>query len=382
MTDIKIVHTSDLHLGNYFSESLFTKSQLSKRNREILETFIGIIHKTKELGAGALLITGDLFEEDRVRSADLHRIAEELKSIDPIPVFISPGNHDYYRENGYYDWLGWPDNVHIFRSRHFDKIVLDDINLTIYGNAFTSPEDPTDYLHLFKPEHKEGFSILMYHGSAMMVDEKSPYRPFKPEMLQRLAVDYIALGHYHKRQIFKNDSGDPIASYPGSPEPLNFGEAHPHSFNLVSFSKGDVKVEYIETGARAYHSFNVDCSNCSTEQNVIKACKEEASEASSGDMVKFNLSGMVDIGLKFDIENITDELGQVFFAVQVFDRTVPGYDFEVIAEEETARGLFVRRLKELISEAESEDDTLKRKKLEDAIIYGLQALDGLSPERR
>jgi hypothetical protein len=115
---------------------------------------------------------------------------------------------------------------------------------------------------------------------------------------------------------------------------------------------------------------------------VIKTCTEASSEASGEDIVRFFLGGMVDIGLKFDIESITDELSQMFFAAQVFDRTVPGYDLEVIAEEETARGLFVRRLNELIGDAESEDDPQKRKKLEDAVIYGLQALDGLSPERR
>ncbi len=382
---IKIIHTADVHIGSFFPDGDFVDKKLRERGRDLLNTFSAIVSSVLEHDADMLVISGDLFEEGSVRQSDINRVLKTFADIAPLPVIIAPGNHDYYRPGGYYDWLDWPENVHIFKSAKFDKIDFPEKGISVYGTAFTSAEDRKNPLPEFSREKGLPLSMLVYHGSlAVPQGEESPYRPFLVDELMDIPVDYIALGHFHKRKILKDESGRIKASYPGSPEVLNFGEAHPHSYNLVTITESSVKVEYIESGSRRFVVLGIDCTDLGSDEDIIKKAKDaaEAENATDKDIIKIELKGEPAAGLTFDIDYISDELRQSFFWCTVKDRTSPAFDLESISGEESARGKFVNRLNELIEDARKAGEREKEEILSDAVYYGLLALEGRKPDKR
>jgi exonuclease SbcD len=384
MNKLKILHTSDLHLGNPFTDSGFDDNKIFARRMDLINCFLRITEAAVENGVDMLIVSGDFFEEDRVRQTDIHTFCKKFKEISPIQVVLLPGNHDYYKSGGYYDWLEWPANVYIFRSKEFEKFDFPDLKLSVFGSAFTSPEDSSSLLEDFSPKDSLERSILVHHGSLIRSgDVKSQYRPFKENDLKSLKVDYIALGHYHKREIFVDDKSKIKASYPGSPEPLNFGEIYDHSFNIVTFTEDSVEIDFVQSNHRSYLHIDVDCSDLKTEEDVADKCIDLSSgRASAEDIVRFELNGIIDVGLKFDTGIIKERLGNNFFWVCVSDKTIPDYDLEIIGKEETTRGYFVRMMNGLIEGAEKSEKHEKVERLKDALYYGLSALNGRRPEKR
>ena len=84
----------------------------------------------------ALLICGDLFDSPNI-SFDVTSSVSDILSSTAIPVFIAPGNHDYFHLGSPYNLNVWPENVHIFKSSAIERIELP--QMTLYGAGFTSP---------------------------------------------------------------------------------------------------------------------------------------------------------------------------------------------------------------------------------------------------
>jgi exonuclease SbcD len=383
MYKIRILHTADLHLGSPFSGSGFDSDKIKERKRDLFECFDSILVSAQKKKVDLVIICGDLFEEDRVKRSDINSIMRSLSGIAPIRCVILPGNHDHFRAGGYYDWIHWPANVYIFKEREFTSFVFEDISLAVYGSAFTSPEDPEGLIPKVKLNDKNKFRILAFHGSLIMKpDTTDPYRPFTEAELSALGADYIALGHYHKPAVYKNEKGRIIASYPGSPEPLNFGEIFDHSFNIVTIDDKGVSIETIPSARRSYYKYNAECGGMKTEKDVVSACRKVAADASEKDIIRFVLKGSLQKGLKFDRDVIAAELRKHFFWVKVEDATCPDIDIESISLEQTTRGLFVRQMLDMMEESKKSAETEKTERLSDALYYGLAALDGKRPEKR
>ena len=59
-----------------------------------------------------------------------------------IPVFISPGNHDFCDANSHYVRENWPKNVHIFH-RGLESVCIPDLDCRVYGAGFTAMDCPS-----------------------------------------------------------------------------------------------------------------------------------------------------------------------------------------------------------------------------------------------
>lgn len=118
------------------------------------------------------------------------------------------------------------------------------------------------YVELAKHRKERNPFVVAFHGevSGSMyqngVEAKSGSQ-FPSAMLHGMGADYYALGHIHlPQEVFTN------AHYPGSPAPLDFGEAHEGAVNLVEVGERTV-VERIPTNAPTYHTIEVDSSSVS-----------------------------------------------------------------------------------------------------------------------
>ena len=104
MRTVRIVHTSDLHLDTSFSGSGFP-SRLGDRKREAIRaTLRRILETARDEQVDLVLIAGDLFEHERITPDTVEFLKRQLESVDPIRVFMAPGNHDpYLRGSPYHD---------------------------------------------------------------------------------------------------------------------------------------------------------------------------------------------------------------------------------------------------------------------------------------
>jgi len=135
-TKIKLLHAADFHLDSPF-EGLSAAEAAARRDeqRQLLRRISEIAASEK---ADAVLFAGDLWDSDYAYLETAETLCRELENIG-VPVFLAPGNHDYYSPRSPYAKLKLPENVHIFKSAEPACVPLPELGARIWGAAFTSP---------------------------------------------------------------------------------------------------------------------------------------------------------------------------------------------------------------------------------------------------
>ena len=131
---IRLLHGADLHLDSPF-QALGREKALQRRSEQ--RRLLGRIGDiARERQADLAVFSGDLFDSENVFS-DTGRILEEVLSGLDIPVFIAPGNHDWYGSRSAWTRLSFGENVHIFTRPEITCAALPDLGVRVWGSAFT-----------------------------------------------------------------------------------------------------------------------------------------------------------------------------------------------------------------------------------------------------
>ena len=90
---MRIIHAADFHLDSPF-DALSPEQAVARRaeQRRILERLVDLAQSTR---AEVVLLPGDLLDGDRVYQETVEALSRTLGQMQ-VPVFIAPGNHDYY----------------------------------------------------------------------------------------------------------------------------------------------------------------------------------------------------------------------------------------------------------------------------------------------
>ena len=108
---MKIVHFADLHLDSAFAW-LGAAGDAARRRRQALRDVLrAIVELAKDERADALFCGGDLYEGERVTQDTAAFLRVEFASLAPTPVYLAPGNHDYYGPDSLYATREWSPNV-------------------------------------------------------------------------------------------------------------------------------------------------------------------------------------------------------------------------------------------------------------------------------
>ena len=127
---MKFVHIADMHFDMPFT--ILSKSGLAEERRlDQRNAYNKMINYIKENNIEYLFIAGDLYENEYVRKSTIEYINNCFKQIPETKIYITPGNHDPYLVNSYYNKYEWNENVHIFTE--LDKVLNEDINIYGYG---------------------------------------------------------------------------------------------------------------------------------------------------------------------------------------------------------------------------------------------------------
>ena len=216
---MRFVHMADIHFDTPFRVLASKKDLADKRRLEQREAFTRAIEYVKENNIPFLFISGDLYEQEYIRESTIEFINNLFKEIPNTKIFISPGNHDPYLNNSFYNTFNWNDNVTIFRG-HIKRIELEEAD--IYGYGFSDFYCTNSNVDEIEIKNKEKINILITHGSLNASKTQDlQYNPVSSVKLKKVGFDYVALGHIHKAN-YKNNENNFI--YPGSLISFGFDE--------------------------------------------------------------------------------------------------------------------------------------------------------------
>lgn len=233
---IKLLHAADLHLDSPFEGLGESKAAVRRtEQRQLLYRIAQLAHNEK---VHLVLLAGDLLDSDSAYAETGEELVKALGGIE-APVFISPGNHDFYSARSPYARLKLPDNVHIFKSPRIECVELPELGVRVWGAAFTDKYSG-GMLRGFSAEKTAGvLDIMCIHGE---VNAASAYNPVTEDEIAASGMDYIAFGHIHAGSGLKK-AGSCYYSWPGCPEGRGFDETGEKYVSIVSFGDGKCSVE-------------------------------------------------------------------------------------------------------------------------------------------
>lgn len=355
---IKILHGADLHLDSPFDS--LPEEKAAERRKEQREILSQIVTLAKKENVDLVLLSGDLLDSGRSYYETSEILLRTLRDIE-VPVFIAPGNHDYYSHTSPYSILKFPENVHIFKTPEVEKVELKAV--TVWGAAFTGEASGPLLTGMGSVKGSNKVNIMTLHG--VVGEPGSSYNPIDEREIARTGLDYLALGHKHTFSGFKK-AGNTTYAYPGCPEGRGFDETGEKGVIIAKVSRDSVKGRFVPLSKRKYGILNVDLSEA---EDAMQAVMDAIPPSVERDIYRIVLSG--EYSGKADLGKISDLVASKFYHVTIKDTTRPRRDIWAQAEEDTLKGLFLRKMR---SKYESGDQETREKVIL-AVRYALAAME-------
>jgi len=348
-----IVHAADVHL-----ETAFTELRGGARRRAaIADAFARVVDLALERRADALTIGGDLYEAERAGPQTARFIFAQVARFGG-PVFVAPGNHDPYSARALYARDDRPPNLRVFAEPAWNSYPLAD-GLTIYGfgHAPAEPGRPFANAHFDRP----GVRLALVHGS----DEdrcppgKRATAPFTLGEIVASGASCALTGHYHGGTVVRDAAGVPRLAYPGSPEPIKFGERGAHGALVVTVENLHVAFETVALARTRLVDLDVSLDDAASEHVVLGTLEAALAPFGRDDYLRVRLLGTIAPGTRVDRDLIADRFGAALGAIEIADETIAA-DYAAIAREPNVRGRAVADLIALADRGDADARTALR----------------------
>ncbi|WP_245556353.1 exonuclease SbcCD subunit D [Algicola sagamiensis] len=258
---MKILHTSDWHLGRFFHNISLLDDQ-----RHILNQLIQILEQEQ---VDVLIIAGDIYDRSVPPAAAVALLDDILNDICGrmnIPVVMISGNHDGAQRMGFAAAQLKHAGLHILTD--IDQINVpvtiqtNTVAVDIFGIPYHEPDQVRHIFHVDVSNHDEAHTFLVNHikknsqrirpqilishcfvDGAESCDSERPLSIGGADSVRYEPMadfDYVALGHLHQAQY----KGKDHIRYSGSPLKYSFSEQHhKKGFTIVEFdSQGCQKI--------------------------------------------------------------------------------------------------------------------------------------------
>lgn len=300
---LKFLHLADLHLGCMHS------SLPPDIADELAEDAFRVLYRMLRFArdeADAVLIAGDLFDSATPPPSVFERTIA-LFGDAGVPVFISPGNHDYLDARSPYLTREWPECVHIFDSEELSAVKFH--GFLIYGCAFSDVYCHTPKLDHFRSPGSPQ-SVLLMHGD---ISNTSKYCPIRARDIANCAADYLALGHIHARSSPVQADGGTVYAYSGCALPTGFQDEGDVGAYLVTIDK-KVSVEFVSFGAHRFIDIPLRLNGIPDPVGRIRELLSDHSR----DLVRLTLTGVPERPISHSELNTLQK--QTFY-LQIIDNT-------------------------------------------------------------
>jgi exonuclease SbcD len=360
---VRLLFFADLHLDAPFAWLGGSQLAARRRRQALRETLRNITQLALEIHADALLCGGDLFEQARYSPDTVAFLERSFEEIDPMPVFLAPGNHDWYAPESPYRQARWSPNVHVFTEDRMSSVPLDD-GVTLWGAAHRAPARTLGFLDNFKVD-RGGIHLGLLHASersGLQAEStgQTPHAPFDAAQIGASGLHHLLVGHYHRPRDATR------YTYPGNPDFLTFGEDGERGAVVVTVQPdGSIERKRHRVGVTPAHDLALDVGECASQQDVRDRLLALLDRRNG--VARVTLGGELDPRLDLDIPGLLEVPHQLEGLQIRLGRLRPGYNLEDLAGEPTVRGQFVRD----VLAADLDEEERQR-----VLLVGLRALEG------
>ena len=361
---MRILHFADVHLDRPFVG--LSSEAGDRRRRELFESLRRCLDLAVQEQVDLVTIGGDLWEEEHVLADTRNSVAHELGKIE-LPILLICGNHDPLVPGGSYLRTTWPSNVQLVPRGRLTEFPFG--GTSIWAISWGGKELPHNLLGSVELPEDGRKHLLLIHGSSTRVcfGDLAAYFPFDPAAVAAAGFDRCLAGHVH---IASDVDG---VVYPGSPEPLGWGEEGRHCVAIVDVGE-NVSVKLIDVNEARYEDRDVDCTGCESSAELESRLTSALTDDDAASIfLRVRLVGEVGPDCIVNPSAAGGRHAQRYAALRLVDKTEPILDVEARARSRGLDGILVQRLQERIAEAPSERE---RRVAELALQAGLRALDG------
>ena len=346
---IKILHSGDWHLDSPMQMGSEDKTRLLRDALSRVPEKIAAICKAEQ--CDMMLLSGDLF--DGAPGAATVVALQNILADVGVPVFITPGNHDFAAADSVWLSRDWPENVHIFTKPIIESVSLDALDCRVYGAGFTSMDCP-GLLDGFTAEQTEKYAIGIFHGDPTQVS--SPYCPITTAQVKASDLDYLALGHIHKGDSFR--AGRTLCAWPGCPMGRGYDEEGEKGVLIVTVDE-TVSTRFVPLDTPRFYDWEIP-----GEQPLSSVLPPVGSD----DFYRITFTGPSE---PLDLAALQAEFSR-FPNLVLRDRTTPPVDIWGSAGADTFEGMYFKLLKDAMDSADETEQATVRL----AAKISRQLLDG------
>lgn len=350
---MKILHSADWHLDAPITgwgpeQTAFLKQNLTAVPQKLADL-------CRRENCDLVLLSGDLF--DGAYTKETFRIVHDALAEMNVPVFIAPGNHDFCHASSPYLTEIWPENVHIFTQPMLTALAFPELDCRIYGAGYQGMDCP-GLLEGFQAQGEEKYHIAVLHGDP--TQKNSDYCPITESQVKKSGLDYLALGHIHKRDQHK--TGGTVYAWPGCVMGRGYDELEEKGVYIVTLDEG-VQLRFVPLDTPQFHDWTIVAGH-----DAQASLSASLPATPSRDFYRITLTGE---SAPLDLNELRNAFSR-FPNLELRDRTTPEKDIWGNAGEDSLEGLYFGKLKEQLNGADEETTKL----LTLAARISRQLLDG------
>lgn len=217
---VRLLHLADVHLDTAFEGR---SAALREHLRSALRTaFRRAVDCAIDEDVHAVLLAGDLFDDERLSVATEAFLVEQVQRLDDagIDTVYVTGNHDPGGSGFRAAKIEWPDRFHYVDDRSPTTIDVTgpegDRCATVVAAGHVDAHEETNLAARFPERQGPEPTVGLLHAhvtSADQVEAHDQYAPCTVDDLRTPGYDYWALGHVHTRQQVDDTAN---AWYPGN----------------------------------------------------------------------------------------------------------------------------------------------------------------------
>ena len=266
---IKLLHSSDLHLGKPFGRfPEDVRVRLRQARAESLPTLAGLAQKT---GASHILLAGDTFDQTTPAPSVIRQTMNAMRAAEHVVWVLMPGNHDHASATELWRQVvrEAPPNVAVLLTPEPYPLADGAVLLPAPPAERHPGHDLTDWFD--SAATGEALRIGLAHGSVTDFDisEDGASSIIAIDRARRAGLAYLGLGDWHGQLQIGAETW-----YSGAPEADGFKHAETPAALLVEIAGvgASSKVTSLPTGSITWQRAQVDL----TEADDAPAAHERA----------------------------------------------------------------------------------------------------------
>lgn len=315
MREIKILLTSDMHLGKEFC--LPDESKTSKYDTLNKIANLAISHDI-------LLIAGDFInvhDLDNESSEIISGIFSDISN-SGTEIFYTPGPVELNDENNIHEKiLNLDKNIVFFQDEIQDKCHKSKHgDIYIHGIQAKSNYEASDILK----KKENAFNLGLFHiNFRPKLSQKNIPECLSRDDLKKMNFDFYALGMNHTFKMFRS-MNNIIGAYPGSPEPCCFDESGDKFVISMTLNENSLeKTKRIAVNSNRINNASLNCQDFKDSSELIKMI-EDAIVDNFVNII--TLTGSRSMTIK---ETLEDYISKTDKKIKIKDNSIPSLEFQI-----------------------------------------------------